>query len=167
VATYQALRRRALPTYDVSSRVRLTKTPGEYLATRDARRELSYEALLQNGVSQWRVGQRVSVYRAQGGRAGLWREDEGQEMLDASLAHPRVRFDPRDYDSTYYIRLLRTTYAARLARALSVEHFNALIADPEQLTLFAPRLDLARPILTLLASPVTVIEPEPLANPPD
>ena len=27
---------------------------------------------------------------------------------------------------------------------------------PEQLTLFAPRLDLARPILTLLASPVTV-----------
>ena len=30
-----ALRRRELPTYDVSSRVRLTKTPEEYLATRE------------------------------------------------------------------------------------------------------------------------------------
>jgi DNA polymerase elongation subunit (family B) len=160
VETQQALRRRELPTYDVSSRVRLTKTPQEYLAMREERKELSYEALLQNGVYTWRVGQRARVYRAQGGRAGLFREEE--------LEPPR--HDPRDYDSAYYTRLLRTTYAARLSRALSAEHFEALCADPEQLTLFAPRLDLARPILTLLASPLTVeedpfLDPHALASP--
>src|SRR6185436_13460556 len=37
-----SIRRRELPTYDVSSRVRLTKTPGEYLASRESRHELAY-----------------------------------------------------------------------------------------------------------------------------
>ncbi|HLY18319.1 MAG TPA: ribonuclease H-like domain-containing protein, partial [Bryobacteraceae bacterium] len=40
------LRRRELPTRDVSSRVRLTKTPAGYFAVRESRRELPYEAML-------------------------------------------------------------------------------------------------------------------------
>jgi DNA polymerase I len=38
VTTLDCLRRRELPAYDVSSRVRLTKTPAQYLQTRDTRR---------------------------------------------------------------------------------------------------------------------------------
>jgi DNA polymerase elongation subunit (family B) len=41
-----ALRRRELPTAQVAARVRLTKTPEQYLATRATRREHTYEALL-------------------------------------------------------------------------------------------------------------------------
>ena len=66
--TIAALRRRELPTYDVSSRVRLSKTPEQYLATRESRRELSYEALLANGRTSWTSGERVRVYRTQSGR---------------------------------------------------------------------------------------------------
>ena len=58
VATVAALRARSLPTHDVSSRVRLTKTSEQYLATRQARRELAYEALLANGRTGWSVGER-------------------------------------------------------------------------------------------------------------
>ncbi len=44
-----ALRERRYTTFDVSSRVRLTKSPKAYLAIRDKRRELTYEALLASG----------------------------------------------------------------------------------------------------------------------
>jgi DNA polymerase I len=44
LVTVTALRSRALPTYDVSSRVRLTKSPEEYLAARSKRRELPAES---------------------------------------------------------------------------------------------------------------------------
>ncbi len=49
VCTLDSLRRRELPAYDVSSRVRLTKTRPLYLATRDTRKELPYEAMLASG----------------------------------------------------------------------------------------------------------------------
>lgn len=142
VEMHQALRRRTLPTRDVSARVRLTKTPAQYVATRAQRRELSYEALLQNGVESWRVGERVRVYRAAGKRAGLLAEDESELALDV-----------RDYDGDYYARLLRDTYAARLERALHEEDFAALCADPGQLSLFQRSLADARPILNVLAQP--------------
>src|SRR5262249_40778402 len=47
--TVLALRRRALPTRDVTALVRLTRTPSEYLGTRAQRRELAYEAMLRSG----------------------------------------------------------------------------------------------------------------------
>src|SRR3954465_12640901 len=71
VETAGALASRAIPTFDVSSRVRLTKTPDEYLDTREQRRELPYEALLTNGRTEWSSGERIRVYRARSGRAGL------------------------------------------------------------------------------------------------
>ncbi|MGH7626714.1 MAG: DNA polymerase II, partial [Gemmatimonadaceae bacterium] len=140
-------RSRSLPTADVSLRVRLMKTPDAYLASRSARRELPYEALLAAGHSTWRVGDRVRVYRRQNGEAGLsgaavtaGDDDVGSE-------------DSRDYDVGYYTRLLRTSWAQRLARAFLPADFAAVFADPDQFSLFTPALQTIRPVLTELARP--------------
>src|SRR5262249_40524577 len=69
--TIAALRRRELPTAQVAARVRLTKTPEQYLATRASRREHPYEALLTAGHTAWRRGEHLSVYRAKGGQSAL------------------------------------------------------------------------------------------------
>ena len=47
--TIASLWQRALPTEQVSARVRLTKAPEQYLATRATRREAPYEAMLAAG----------------------------------------------------------------------------------------------------------------------
>ncbi|HLM68044.1 MAG TPA: DNA polymerase domain-containing protein, partial [Longimicrobium sp.] len=138
--TLDALRRRELPTYDVSSRVRLTKTPAKYAETRDARRELAYEALLASGRTHWRVGERVRVYRTQAGGAAVVPSAD-----DAPAA------DPRDYDVEHYARVLRANFAVRLARALAPDDFEAVFASPDQLSLFAPPTSAMRPVLTPLA----------------
>lgn len=142
-ATVTALRRRALPTASVAARVRLTKSPAQYLATRERRRELPYEAALTHGRGAWTPGERIRVYRAAGGRAGLLADldDEGD---------PAEGDDPRDYDVEHYVRLLRDTFASRLARALSPDDFTSAFADPEQPSLFASTLAQAAPILTVL-----------------
>jgi DNA polymerase I len=160
VSTVTALRRRALPTHEVAADVRLTKSPEEYLATRAQRRELPYEAVLASGRDTWAPNQRVRVYRATSGRAGLLAQPKDEDTdaegdsFEAGAGGP-----PRDYDVDYYVRLLRDTFAARLQRALEPEDFIAIVADPEQPSLFPPPLHLARPILTVL--------PDPLAHDPD
>ncbi|HEX6533131.1 MAG TPA: DNA polymerase domain-containing protein, partial [Gemmatimonadaceae bacterium] len=141
LSTLAALRARALPTYEVSSRVRLTKSPEAYLAARSTRRELPYEALLGLGRTTWRVGDRVRVYRKQNGEGGLAGRAPSAPEGDAAS-------DPRDYDVEYYVRLLRATYAQRIARAFRPEDFAAVFADPDQLSLFAPPLGSIRTILT-------------------
>jgi len=146
--TVDALRRRSLPTRDLCSLVRLTKTPAAYAASRAERRELAYEALLASGRSDWAPGERIHVYRASGKRPALLPEDGADDEDDASEA--RARAVLRDYDIDYYLRLLRGTFAERLARALTPELFAAVFADPAQLSLFAPSLLDARPILTVL-----------------
>jgi DNA polymerase elongation subunit (family B) len=134
VDTLDALRRRAFPSYDVSSKVRLTKSPAEYMESRDTRRELAYEALLSGGRTTWSVGDRVRVYRTNTG-AGAVVDEESD------------RPDRRDYDVNHYARLLRDTFAARLARAFTPEDYQALFADPRQMQLFAPDLTTIRPML--------------------
>jgi DNA polymerase I len=147
--TVLALRRRAVPTADVTSRVRLTKQPAQYLATRARRRELPYEAMLASGREHWAPGERIRIYRAMGGRAGLLSDPaEDDDDNDGGSAS-----DPRDYDVEHYVRLLRETFAARLARGLAPEDFIAVFADPEQPSLFAVSLANARPILTVLPDP--------------
>ena len=138
--TVEALRRRALPTRDVTALVRLTKLPNEYLATRATRREAPYEAMLTCGRDRWDRGERVRIYRGTGGRSLVFEEAEGAT-------------DPRDYDSGHYIRLLGNTFAARLARAFTPEDFATLFDNPEQPSLFAPTLDTIHPILTPMAEP--------------
>jgi len=133
VATVLMLRARELSTHDVSSRVRLTKSPGAYMESRAKRRELPYEALLAAGRNEWSVGERVRVYRRQGGEGGLVSELAEQE---------------RDYDCDYYVRQLRTTYAARLASAFAPEDFAVVFADVDQLSLFTPSLESIRTVLT-------------------
>ena len=140
-----AIRRRAVPTADVTTRVRLTKTPEQYLAVRGQRRELMYEAMLQSGHPRWRVGERVHVYRASGGRAVLHaRSDEADDAPTAALR------DARDYDTAHYARLLESTFAPRLARAFSAEDFARVFADPGQPSLFERDLSEVRVILTTL-----------------
>ena len=47
----------------------------------------------------------------------------------------------------HYARVLRETYAARLARAFTPEHYEALLADPYQMSLFLPPLETMRTVL--------------------
>jgi len=136
LATITAFRQRAIATREVTARARLTKPPAEYYAARESRHELSYEAVIASGRTEWTVGERVHVYRAVRGRPALLAEDD----------------DPRDYDIEHYVRLLRDTFATRLVRALAPDDYAAVFADPDQLSLFARPLDAARPILTRLAS---------------
>lgn len=149
LAAVSALERRALPTRDVATRVRLTKTPAEYMAARDTRRELPYEAMLAHGCTAWATGTHALVYRTARGGAGL---------LDDPGAEPDAG-DPRDYDAAHYVRLLRDTFAARLARAFLPDDLAAVFADPHQLSLFARPLAEVRPVLTATAQPVD--EPQP------
>jgi DNA polymerase elongation subunit (family B) len=134
-----ALRRRAVPTHDVSSRVRLTKTPGQYHETRDRRRELPYEAMLAAGRTTWSPGERVRVYRTTAGEGRLVPEADDAAGDEA---------DPRDYDTEHYARLLRESYATRLARGLTPADFAAVFADPDQLSLFATPLAGRHAVLT-------------------
>jgi DNA polymerase elongation subunit (family B) len=139
VDTIAQLRSRALPTHDVASLVRLTKPTTEYLETRGRRRELAYEAMLAAGRTTWRVGDRVRVYRKRNGEGGVVSSPD-----DAMADHPR------DYDADYYVRLLRSTYAERLARAFTAHDFGVVFADVDQLDLLAPSLDRIRRVLKRL-----------------
>jgi DNA polymerase elongation subunit (family B) len=139
VATIEAVRRRAYSTREMSSRVRLTKSPERYLASRDRRRELPYEAVLMSGRTEWRVGERIRVYRKQNGEAGLVNADDD----DGDVV--------RDYDVEHYVRQLRETYASRLARAFRPDDFNELVSDPDQLTLLPPSFDKMKPVLNRVA----------------
>jgi DNA polymerase elongation subunit (family B) len=136
LATIDSLRRRQFSTYDVSSRVRLTKSPEEYAASRGERRELAYEAMLASGRKHWSVGDRARVYRTRGGGGNvLTEEDDGPSA------------DPRDYDVEWYVRLLRETYAARMIRAFTVEDYAAVFPHPDQLSLFTPDIDGVQTVL--------------------
>jgi DNA polymerase elongation subunit (family B) len=140
VRTIVALRARSLPTHDVSSRVRLTKSPGEYAESRAKRRELAYEALIASGHTSWSRGDRVRVYRKENGEGGVVESFDDDE--------PSA--DPRDYDAEHYVRLLRGSYAERLARAFTAEDFAVLFADPDQFSLFADSIGAIRTVLVTL-----------------
>jgi len=138
--TVFSLRRRTLPTYAVSSRVRLTKTPDEYAAVRADRRELTYESLLASGRTTWRVGERVRVYRTAHGSGGVVPDpdDESQTITWT---------DARDYDVDHYVRVLTNNFASRLERAFADDDHAALFSDPEQPSLFARDVAAIRTVL--------------------
>lgn len=148
--TVLALRRRTIATRDVASRVRLTKTPAQYFATRSAREELAYEAMLASGKTSWSVGEHVHVYRTvRGGARALDEHDD------------ETSTDPRDYDVEHYVRILRDNFATRLSRAFAPDDYAVVFADPDQLSLFAPSLAAVRPVLTrVLDDPTSIHAPE-------
>jgi DNA polymerase elongation subunit (family B) len=141
--TVFAIRRRTLSTFDVSSRVRLTKTPDEYSAVREARRELTYEALLASGRADWRVGERIRVYRRTGGLGGVVPDPDDESLPAAALRAA----DPRDYDVDHYVRVLSDTFASRLERAFHPDDFVELFRDPEQPSLFSADVAAITPVL--------------------
>jgi DNA polymerase I len=153
VSTLLALRRKQLPTFELCSRVRLTKTPEQYLLTRGQRQELQYEAMLANGREHWSAGERVYVYRRAQGRAGLWLEEATDDADAASEMAGAAPADARDYDAEHYVRQLRESFASRLARGLAPEDFEAIVADPDRPSLFERPLGASRPILTVLQTP--------------
>ena len=125
----------------MSSRVRLTKSPAQYLGVARRRRELPYEAMLasgRDGVERRRSRSRVS----HGRRARRASCDPDETWTETT--------EPRDYDVEHYVRLLRETFAARLARAFTPADFDAVFADPDQLSLLPPSFETMRPILTRL-----------------
>ena len=112
LSTLDRLRRRELPARDVSSLVRLTKTPAEYLAARASRRELPYEAMLASGRESWSVGDRVRVYRKKNGGCAVLKESDDEPLAMSDI-------DRKDYDVAYYVRQLRHTYASRFTCAFT------------------------------------------------
>ena len=137
--TVDALRARAVSTFDVSSRVRLTKTPEEYLETRESRRELPYEAMLASNRPSWSVGDRVRVYRT--------RHGTGRIVTDDGEPGEGGGDDPRDYDVEWYVRQLRETFAARMVRAFTTDDFAIVFPHPDQLSLFAADIGTVRTVL--------------------
>jgi DNA polymerase elongation subunit (family B) len=138
LAALDRLRRRELSTRDVSSHVRLTKTPSEYFAVRGSRRELPYEAMLAGGRTSWSVGDRVRVYRRRNGGCGLVAESEDG---------PVATSNDRDYDVDHYTRLLRQTFASRLTCAFTPADYEVVFADPDQMSLFMPAVTTIRTVL--------------------
>lgn len=137
-----ALRRRELPTFDVSSRVRLTKTAVEYHAVRDSRRELTYEALLTSGRTTWELGERVRVYRTAGGGGNVVPDPD-----DEAIATADGWIDRRDYDTDHYARVLKDNFASRMERAFTPDDYETVFADPEQPSLFARNIEEVRAVL--------------------
>jgi DNA polymerase I len=76
--TVTALRNRALPASDLGARVRLSKTPEAYLASRASHPEPQYEALLAAGRTRWYPGERVRFYRTRN-KTYVWLPDENEE----------------------------------------------------------------------------------------
>ncbi len=136
-----ALRRRTMATYDVSSRVRLTKSPEEYEAVRATRRELSYEAVLASGRTTWRVGERVRVYRTSRGIGAVVPERDDEAYATS------VWIDTHDYDVGHYVRVLTDNFASRLERAFAPEDHESVFSDPEQPSMFERDVMAIRPIL--------------------
>ncbi len=136
-----ALRRRTMATYDVSSRVRLTKSPEEYEAVRATRRELSYEAVLASGRTTWGIGERVRVYRTSRGTGAIVPE------RDEDAYATSVWIDTHDYDAAHYVRVLTDNFASRLERAFGADDHAAVFSDPEQPSLFERDVMTIRPVL--------------------
>ncbi|GBF06175.1 DNA polymerase, polB [Deinococcus aerius] len=129
--TLRALADHAFTNADVASRVRLTKTPEAYAATRSARREAAYEALHGLGRT-WRAGERVTLYH----RAGV-----GLVPLDTNPGG-------RDYDVGHYAACLVSAYATRLRKGLRPEDYRQLFEAGGQPGLFDQPFETMLPIWT-------------------
>ncbi len=170
--TVTALHSRSLPATDLGARVRLSKTPEAYLASRASHPEPQYEALLAAGRTRWYPGERVRYYRTRDKRY-VWLPDENEEAyVDRgwesgsisqkssqisgnipdtfndvkALSSPRAAIaDRRDYDVNHYIQVLVTSYAARLRKAFSPEDFAQLFRLESQPGLFDQPVESIQP----------------------
>jgi hypothetical protein len=95
--------------------------------------------MLASGRSDWSTGDRVRVYRTKNGEGAVVRSDD-----DDTSQH---RAETRDYDVEYYVRLLRDSFATRLARSFTPYDFSTVFADPDQPSLFAESIENVRTTL--------------------
>ncbi len=158
-----ALRNRALPASELGARVRLSKTPEAYLASRAGHSEPQYEALLAAGRTRWYPGERVRFYRTRG-KKFIWLPEEAEEAtvgrdddedVDTDInesedgllsaeehqAHGKASRretigDRRDYDVEHYLQVLVTSYASRLRKAFTPTDFEQLFRLDAQPGLF-------------------------------
>jgi DNA polymerase I len=157
--TASALRSRSFPASEMGARVRLSKSPEAYMAARANHAEPQYEALLAAGRTRWYPGERVRYYRVRGGKfvwlpeesdespiGGTWESDEDNENGNGIEEAPNISYslpqnersttlesiaERRDYDVDHYLRVLVTSYAARLRKAFSPEDFAQLFRDDQ------------------------------------
>jgi DNA polymerase, archaea type len=94
---------------DVAIKVRLTKTPEQYAESK--RKEATYEAMLASNRTNWRQGERVKIYKTEGGQ---WL------VMDEQIV------SLTDYQVVHYIHVLRDTFAERLKKAFSKEDFDSI-----------------------------------------
>lgn len=140
--TLAAIRERRWTADQFAIRARLKKSPAQYHATRAARRDGAYEALIQAGRTRWQAGDIIHFYRTPTG-FHLCEDPSDSGRSDAAGGSSASR----DYDISYYLRLLRETYVARLERAFAPDDFATLFAANGQASLFAPPLEAIQPIL--------------------
>ncbi len=139
--TEAAIRAHTWPATEFAITTRVKKTADRYLQQRHHRREGAYEALLNaqspgttsDQTSRWLPGTTIRYYHATSGYALV-----------------RDTMPTYDYEVAYYLRLLRTTYIARLARAFHPEDFATLTAPRGQPTLFEQPIGAIRPILRII-----------------
>ncbi|NTU83159.1 MAG: DNA polymerase, partial [Chloroflexales bacterium] len=145
------LRARRLPVADVATRVRLTKSPAAYRASR--LREGQYEALLAAGRATWEPGARVRFYRAEGGRYALLPDDDRPRTAGQGAQHdegalggrrPMVGLPP--YDAEHYVRVLVENYADRLRKAFRPADFAQIFRADAQLGLFDRDVAMIEPL---------------------
>jgi DNA polymerase elongation subunit (family B) len=139
--TVVALRNRTLMAADVGARVRLSKTPEAYMASRNGHPEGQYEALLAAGRTQWYPGERVRFYRTRGG-GYVWLPDETEEVPSQFEAVT----ERRDYDVEHYLQVLVTSYATRLRKAFAAEDFEQLFRVDGQPGLFDRPVESIEPL---------------------
>jgi DNA polymerase elongation subunit (family B) len=163
-ATVAALREHQLPLSAVATRARLTKTPAEYQAMRGQRHEAPYEALLSARRADWDVGEEVRYYRAGGGRY-VWlpgdttappeERDAGEEPEEGSAAGAAAgtAAGQRDYDRAHYLRVLQTSYVARLRKAFRPDDFAQLFRADGQGGLFDRPISQIEPVWIQAAEP--------------
>ena len=154
-----ALRTRALPASDVGARVRLSKTPEAYNASRTTHPEPQYEALLNAGRVRWFPGERVRFYRSQAKKyvwlpeeteeaaiGNEWSEGDEDEDIESTASSLREEVaNRRDYDVDHYLRVLVTSYAARLRKAFTPDDFTQLFRMEEQPGLFDTPIENIQP----------------------
>ena len=164
--TVEAIRRYELPASDMGSRVRLSKSPEAYLASRASHPEPQYEALLAAGRTRWYPGERVRFYRTRN-KSYVWLPDEAQEATfrgeweeevagsdkDSSLSPQNGQkllstgdvAHRRDYDVDHYLNVLVTSYAGRLRKAFAPQDFEQLFRLYAQVGLFDQPVELIEP----------------------
>lgn len=145
----QAIRDRALPVAELAAPMRLSKTPDAYMQARNSHREHQYEALLAAGRTQWRRGERVRIYRKEGGTVVLLPESNEAGLANSgetSQAAAVASEDQRDYDVEYYLQLLKNSYAGRLRKAFAPHEFEQIFRVDAQLGLFDCPVDQMQPL---------------------